>query len=319
MDQVARAFGLGTPVAPPEPVEGGGSHLVWRLRTTGGEWAVKQLNRSRERWWIREFDTAAAFEAAAWDAGIPMPRPVPPPLADLTVDGRRVSFRVHEWRDGTPIDTTDPGVRAWIGRIMAAVQALRGPVPAPESTLPAAAEWRAWLDDAPPSEADLVQRVRERLPDIARAKEFADRSVQELGAALTPVCTHRDIRPDNMLMTAAGPVLLDWDSAGVEHAEWEAVRSALECARPAPDREPDETGFRQILTAYGRDLPTGPAAFGGLVRAQLSSAAWLLWRSLGHRPVTPAERELSRTHLRAKLTELHTTLARVPEWSTWLT
>jgi Phosphotransferase enzyme family len=315
---VAKAFGLGTPTAPPEPVAGGGSHLMWRLRTNTGEWAVKQLNRSRERWWIRDFEIAAAVEESAWANGIPMPRPMPPALVDLSIDGRQISVQVHEWRAGEPVDTTDPAVQTWIGRTMAAVHALSGPAPAAETASHEPAEWRAWLDDAPPSEADLVLRVRERLPDIVRAKEFADRSAAELGRALTPVFTHRDVRPDNMLMTAAGPLLLDWDGAGVEHAEWEAVRSALECSRPAAGREPDRAAFRRILAGYDRDLPRGPAAFGGLVRSQLRSAAWLLWRALGHRPVTAVERELSRTHLRDTLTAVHTALARIPEWATWL-
>ena len=51
-EAVAGAFGLGLPVAPLRPVAGGRSHRTWRLRTTGGEWAVKVLNRSREKWWM---------------------------------------------------------------------------------------------------------------------------------------------------------------------------------------------------------------------------------------------------------------------------
>lgn len=291
---------------------------MWRLRTTTGEWAVKQLNRSHEQWWIRDFEIAAAVEQSAWAGGIPMPRPVPPALLDVTVDGRPISVQVHEWRAGGPVDTTDPAVQTWIGRTMAAVHALSGPAPAADIATHEPAEWRAWLDDAPPSEADLVQRVRERLPEIVRARDFADRSAAELGPSLTPVFTHRDVRPDNMVMTAAGPVLLDWDGAGVEHAEWEAVRSALECSRPAAGQDPDRTAFRRILTGYGRDLPPVPAAFGGLVRGQLRAAAWLLWRALGHRPVTPAERERSRTTLRDTLTAMDTALTRIPEWTTWL-
>jgi Ser/Thr protein kinase RdoA (MazF antagonist) len=315
---VAKAFGLGTPTTAAASVGGGGSHLMWRLATTTGEWAVKQLNRSREQWWIDDFEIAATVEQSAWASGIPMPRPVPPSLMDLTVGGEQISVQVHEWRTGRPVDTTDPAVQTWIGRTMAAVHALSGPAPPADTALHDPAEWRAWLDDAPPSEADLVLRVRERLPDIARAKDFADRSAAELGPSLTPVFTHRDVRPANMLMTTAGPVLLDWDGAGVEHAEWEAVRSALECARPAAGQEPDRAAFRRILAGYGRDLPAGPAAFGGLVRGQLRAGAWLLWRALGHRPVTPAERDMSRSTLRDTLAAVHTALTRIPEWTTWL-
>ena len=44
---------------------------------------------------------------------------------------------------------------------------------------------------------------------------------------LTPVSTHRDVKPDNVLKTPAGPLLVDWDGAGPDHAEWELTWAAL--------------------------------------------------------------------------------------------
>jgi hypothetical protein len=41
------------------------------------------------------------------------------------------------------------------------------------------------------------------------------------------------------------------------------------------------------------------------------SAAWLLWRSPDHRPVTPAERDQSRRSLRTTLAAP----ARIPAWA----
>jgi hypothetical protein len=64
---VARTFGPGEPIGEPRPSRGG-SHLMWRLRTTTGEWEVKSLNRFREDWWLRDFRIAAEIEVGALPA-----------------------------------------------------------------------------------------------------------------------------------------------------------------------------------------------------------------------------------------------------------
>ncbi|MFJ6670640.1 phosphotransferase enzyme family protein [Actinosynnema sp. NPDC091369] len=309
---VAAAFGLGDVVEPWTPVSGGRSHLVWRLRTSRGTWAVKRLNRSREDWWLRDYLEAAEVQLAAYERGFPMPRPVHPldPVAPLLADVRAgdelESYLVHEWHDGRP-PTGD--VTPWVGATLASLHLLstdqvRDWPPHPVE------EWREWLDASP---GDFTAAVRAYLPDIAEAWTIATAP-----ADLTPVRTHRDVKPDNVLETQHGPLLLDWDGAGPEYAEWELTRAAVYFSRLGEDH----AAFDRVITSYeeagGKRPPASPTSFAGLLRVYLRGAAWMVWRALGHRPVTPPERAAAHTHALELLADLRTSLTNLATWTTRL-
>ncbi|MGW4942033.1 aminoglycoside phosphotransferase family protein [Actinoplanes sp. NPDC004185] len=327
---VADAFGLGPPVADPLPVSGGRSHLMWRLRTEDGDWAVKVLNRSREAWWMDGYRIAAQVERTAWDRGIAMPRPVLPAdpvaplLAECTVADAVLSIRVHEWCDGQVLGEAGPEVLRWVGETLAGLHELPVGLRAADAMMHEPHEpheWQQWLRDAPTDvPAGFLTAVRAHLPDIAQAKRILDQDRAEIRDRLTPVFTHRDVKPDNILLTATDPVLVDWDGAGLDFAEWEVIRAALAFSRD--DDGWQHRRFEQILWAYqagsGRQLPAERGCFAGVLRQQLMAAAFLLFRALGHRPVTVAERAGAYEHALDVLTDLHESLRHLPEWTRWL-
>lgn len=305
---VAEAFDLGDVLGPGTPVAGARSHLMWRLHTSRGTWAVKRLNRSREDWWLRDYLVSAQIQLDAHTRGFPMPRPVhplepaAPLLADVQTGGEVASYLVHEWCEGgSPV--TD--VSGWVGTTLASLHTL----PAggtPDWEPHPVEEWRKWLDGAPSEFADAV---RAYLPEIAEAgKAAAD------PGGLTPVSTHRDVKPDNVLETAAGPLLVDWDGAGPDYAEWELTRTALHFSDLGENRAAFDTVIRSYEAAGGRRPPASQAAFAGLLRTCLGGAAWMVWRALGHRPVTPPERAAAHTHALELLADLRTSLRRMDDW-----
>jgi Ser/Thr protein kinase RdoA (MazF antagonist) len=307
VEAVAAAFGLGDAISW-EPVAGGRAHLVWRLRTSRGEWAVKRLNRSYEDWWLREHEVSARVQLEAWERGLPMPRPVHPlaPAAPLLADVDGHSYLAHEWCEGRPV-TGD--VTTWVGEVLAALHALpagEGPDQRPHPV----DEWRTWLDEAP---GPFTDAVRAHLPDIAEAVDLVGETT-----GLTPVNTHRDVKPDNVLETARGPLLLDWDGAGPDYAEWELTRAAVHFSGLGADR----AAFTAVVSSYeavtGRRPPAGPESFAGLLRGHLGGAAWMVWRALGHRPVTEPERAAAEPHALELLADLRASLGRLDEWVRWL-
>ncbi|MDT0266480.1 phosphotransferase [Streptomyces sp. DSM 44915] len=329
---VAVAFGLGSVVRECRPVPGGLSHPLYRLRTERGTWAVKRLNRSREDWWWRDHLLAAAVERAALAAGVPLPRPVVPPapaaagspLADLPLGGEPVSFLAWEWSEGDRLDDLNvpDDVRSWVGGTLATLHALAVEAPAGGQVHPPhpVEEWRTWLAEAPPAtDPEFLRSVAGHLDAVAEAYRLVTGFTARL-APSEPVFTHRDVKPDNVLVTTRTPVLLDWEGAGPEPAPWEAARAALAFAR-TPDGW-SRAGFLRVLAAYraagGGVLPADPAVFGGLLANRLGGAAFLLWRALGHRPVSAPERAAAHRHTLEYLAQLRLTLGRLDTWTGWL-
>lgn len=243
---VAGAFGLGDVRGPAAPVAGARSHLMWRLHTSRGTWAVKRLNRSREDWWLRDYLVSAQIQLDAYDRGFPMPRPVhplepaAPLLADVRAGGEIASYLVHEWCESGRSATDVP---EWVGATLTSLHTLpaRG---TPDGEPHPVEEWREWLDEAP---NDFTDAVRAYLPEIAEARSMA---VDQ--GDLTPVSTHRDVKPDNVLQTAAGPLLVDWDGAGPDYAEWELTKAALHFSGLGENRAAFDTVIRSYEAAGGR-------------------------------------------------------------------
>ncbi|WP_432945934.1 phosphotransferase [Kribbella sp. CA-253562] len=288
-EEIAAAFKLGVPVGGLVHVRRGDTD-AWRLDTTTGRYFVKGYFPATGGQFHGEHLTdqlavAMEFERRALAAGVDMPEPmapVDPVLGWLArIEGRL--FRVHRWIDHR---TPEPGqdIPAWLGLTMMQVHRLQplGRVGLPEwwrQAVQAPATWEGWFAKARDRDASRAHLDVDSLPHILAVSE---RIAELCDVAPDLVTTHGDFKTHNIVMSASGPVLVDWDSVRTDSAALEAGRVAYIFG----DGEPQQV--RRILTAYvaaGGDLGwPGPDLFLSVSRRQVQVLSEQIRVSLGEAP-----------------------------------
>ena len=264
-------------------------------------------------WQRHEMRVSADLERAAYRAGVAMPAPVEPVGGSIgywaPVDDRWV--RVSRWVDGVPPDD-DAALAPWLGRTLAAIERLDLPGdPTAEAAYPLhdPAEWRDWLDEA------VAAGVLDRSSTVDSAvREGVDLVRAALATRPAFRLAHRDVNRRNVLVTAHGPVLLDFDYAGPEVPWWEVVHHAFDLPSP-----PQPALVGAVLAAHrdagGAPGPAGTGAFAGLVRAALNSLAYHLWLATGQRPAHPDRRLAAAALVRDRAATLPAMLSSLDRWS----
>jgi aminoglycoside phosphotransferase (APT) family kinase protein len=113
---------------------------------------------------------------------------------------------------------------------------------------------------------------------------------QESGA---DTIRHLDLHPDNVIMSPAGPVVIDWRNSDVGPPDMDVALTAVILAQLALSQRPDAAAARGVLAAYL--AATGPLSTPGLDQA-------LGYRS-ADRNATPVELDLLRQVADTLLTE----------------
>lgn len=325
---MCNAFDLGTPAGPLEAVRGGLSHRVWRLTTDRGRFAVKEMNRDAgNAAYTENVERATAFERLAYEAGIPMPRPLAVPgseryLTELPgVDSQPVPVRVHEWVDGWPAVTVDEPLplATTVGATLARIHAL---VPLGEragSDLLQTSSSEEWYDlaaRATSARLPFANELRSLLPQIAAA-EAVVHAARSLPWRV--VLSHRDLDPANTLLTTDGVLyVIDWDAAG-PCASWLDVAAVILDWAGVHGGEPDPAVSHTLLAAYraagGVPGPAIPEAFGGFLSACLDWLAFNVHRGLGERLRGPEDVPLAARVARSIIAHLPRWLLSLDRWA----
>jgi aminoglycoside phosphotransferase (APT) family kinase protein len=167
--------------------------------------------------------------------------PCPDPASEFTATAGALAATC--W---TLIEPSDHPVD-WeaVGRIVAAVHAL-DPARVPESyPLPSPAGFPWWDFDAMLADVE---------PDIDRAAFRAMAATVERNRGWQrmpdPVVCHGDVHPGNVMMTADGPVLLDWDLLCWAEPAWDHAMLITLAERWGGDRRV----YPAFCRGYGRSL-----------------------------------------------------------------
>jgi Phosphotransferase enzyme family len=283
-EQIAEGFDLGTPDGPLIPVQ----HTVsqtWRMTTDRGSFLVKQVWPDADPPWAHELADRVIFEQRASAAGIRTPPTVPPACPAFGWTGRvagRGAYRVTEWLEHRKVSDEDD-LADWLGRTMATLHSLEpyaGRLQ-PHYYIYPAEQWHEWT-------AQAVEQRRSWADDLAAQLDGYLAITARLRATFFEagdhVITHRDVVPFNVLITKAGPVLIDWEVIGPDSASLEAGFAAVTFGRR-------NIGYvRRILDSYranGGSLleDLGENLFAHKLGSELGRLAGLLRDTLDGRPI----------------------------------
>jgi len=296
---VATLFALGDPIGPMAPVGRARSNRVFRVRTEGGTFAVKEiLNPWSEPRWEEDLQAAWAFELRAAEAGISMPLPVANPEEGGCLGwvprlggGAEAPVRVHHWVAGNPCP---PGpvsakVARWAGGALARLHGLGMAPPEPASYFrPEPVGEAAWAEVIRAAEAAGVPWAPILGPVGALVAVVRERAGS---APLRPdglVMTQGSLDQNNIVLGGRGiPFLCDWDRAGPRPPAEDLAATALNLGAWM-----NFEVVRMVMGAYeaagGRGQPLGDSELAGVLSRFLVQLVFNIERAVGVRPA-PAE------------------------------
>ena len=250
---IAGAFDVGQPLSF-ERVTRGAMGAVWKLSTSAGSYAAKE-----PFWFEWQEDAVAeevAFRAACATAGVPSPEPLTTPAGGYVADCNGTSWRLYEWADGVAPEHSDVEVTVWVASQMGAMHSLDWQTGdhTPEPWYHRVdVEWDELVDRAAAVGVDWADELRRLVPRLIDLTSLVN------GVAVGDmVWCHRDLKNTNVLRSAAGSVLVDWDNAG-PMAPWRELGAVL------TNHVGVEGNLRRIVDAYraagGLGEIAGPEGF----------------------------------------------------------
>ena len=283
------------------PVARGAVGRIWRLDVGAERFAVKELFDEPD---VTAVGSETRFTAHLAAAGVPLPRSLPTPDGRFVVTAGGHHLRLYQWVDGKPVDLDGAEVPERLGELLGRLHA---------NALPPSGDVDPWYEVAPDqgSWAPLARRA-ERVPWGPRLVAALD-LIAELSALVTPmapgslVTCHRDLHPENVLVTADGGwVPLDWEDVGPANPDRELAKLLLDWL--VTDGRVDRTVLDRTLATYyaagGTGRLTGEHTFGMAIAADLNFLHLQATRALA--PETAPEH---RAHATAEVEE---SLGRLP-------
>ena len=317
---------LGQPLTEPQGVAGGLLHRMWRLTTTRGSFAVKQLNPAimRKSDIQQEYRVSESIAQAMAEHGIPAIAALHSANGLLQeIDDQ--FLLVYPWIDGETLSSAsvEPGRAAQMGAILAHMHALSLDLPEVASL-----EWKHFHSDDwdiltfQASELGLpwAHTVRAALPMLLqwtqRYQDAGEKLMQRL------VVSHRDLDQKNVIwQTSTDPKIIDWEAAGLINPTMELAGVALiwsGLATGAPRKDIFITLIDAYIQAGGTIQDTGLDALHGLLGTWLG---WLLFnmrRSLGESIASEDERQSGMRETVNTLSILRLLAKHTETWATWL-
>ncbi len=237
LDEIARRFALGRRLSVDLHPQRGELGRVWRLTTTEGSWAVKELLHPQTE---AELAPGAMLQEAAASAGLPVPAVVRTTDFSVLAEVEGRQFRVLSWADVRPADITLDVAR--VGRLVAALHQLGAPREGevdPWYTQPVGPDgWDDLVVRLDSAGSPLAADVAGLRDELCRNEELIEQPEE-----LRPL--HLDLWADNVRATPTGDLcVLDWDNSGLGDPRHELAVVLFEFTSWSPART------RGLYSAY---------------------------------------------------------------------
>ncbi|GCE13151.1 phosphotransferase [Tengunoibacter tsumagoiensis] len=323
--QRCRQAGLGHPSGSPESITGGLLHLLWKVRTEQGSFAMKVLNPEiMQRPGVRAtYELSEEAASAFAEAGIPA-------VTALSISGKYVqelagsSCLIFPWIEGNTHSSqaTPPDQAYQIGFLLGQMHKMNIHMPKMQ---PLQIErlleqrWASIIDNLETKDTIWAREVQQAYPEILEWIALFNRSVPALTSM--QVISHRDLDQKNVLwQDAQTPWLIDWEAAGYINPTFEIVDAALNWSGVTSGVVVEQS-FRAVLEGYhvagGKLVIDAEDALAG------SSGNWLRWlyynlrRASGRLSVSVAEQELGIGEVLKTLATLRLLVAHREDWAQW--
>ncbi|GAC1357815.1 MAG: aminoglycoside phosphotransferase family protein [Ktedonobacteraceae bacterium] len=329
MARLCTVFRLGEPISKLQAVQGGMLHRLWRLHTTHGVFALKQLNpvimrkagirdeyrlteRIAESMTVRGVPAAVALKGEG-DGGTVQE------IGDATCI-------VYDWVEGETLSTqaVEPERTRLIGTILARMHSLQQQE-FPELELPdrepfSEDEWDMLTFQSSDRDIPWTQQVRKALPLLIEWSKLATDASKMLRR--TSVVSHRDLDQKNVLWrNAVSPVVIDWEAAGLTNPTMDVVGAALSWSGQNV-QPPREESFHALLEGYvtagGIIHDPGIIALHGVIGTWLGWLLFNMHRSLGESVNSEEERQVGVRETTRTLSTLRALAANAEMWAKWV-
>ncbi|MGI1805482.1 phosphotransferase [Exiguobacterium sp. TDN 0502] len=308
MNTLCQAFQIGTYRQDVRQVSGGLMHELFTFSTDTGRYAVKRLNQHI----MKRADAYLNFQYAE-DVAHAAAEEIPA-LPALRNNGplyqmEGTYYLLFPWIVGNTLapEEIQPAHAETIGNVLAALHQLsldKSHFKKP-STSYDKVDWTAYIRQGRIHNLLWLEQLQTDERRLRMMEENLCRSLKKLGNE--HVVSHRDLDPKNVLWTTNGPVLIDWESAGLIHRAVDLFETACYWSNLGNDAF-DRDRFSAFLYGYQTEqsLPVVDWIYviDSSVQGKLDWLTFNLDRSLGKHGIPEAEQTLGTEQVIQTLAEL---------------
>ncbi len=279
LKHLSQQFNLGQPVHAPERVYGGLLHIMWRLDTDKGSYAVKQLSKDinlKNEQVIKNYELSEKIASRFVAQGIPGICAIAQSGKYLfMIDG--TGFLVYPWVDAKALDqhAVSEHHALKIATILAKMHCLN--LDEPEITQPefythTTKNILELFDKAESFGCPFIVDLRKNQKNILAANESYQKAIPILKTHI--IVSHGDLDQKNVLWNIDNnPILIDWESACKVNPTYDIINTAFYWSGITSDF--DKNLFFKMIGAYQK--AGGVINKDHIVAACYGAFSWIGW------------------------------------------